>query len=710
MTDKPSYHELEQRITELQYQIDDMRQDELIIRTLLDIANKASLATDLHELYMHIHDALSRIVDTTNFYIALYDEKEDQLCFPYAVDMVDEHYTPVLSLSTKASLTGEVIRSAKPMLINREEIIDFHQRAGREIPRCSVSEIWMGVPLRVEETVIGVMVVQSYDHVDMYNKTDMAIMSRVADHVAVAIDRQRIKDALVTSEERFRMSMDAANEGLWDWDIIKDEVYYSPKYWSMLGFPHRDEMLDVRTWIDMMHPDDVNQAYEANKQCVDGISDAFDIEFRMRTADGHWKWIRSRGKVIERDGKGRAIRILGTHSDIDKRKKNEEDRIRLEKQLNQAKKMESVGRLAGGVAHDFNNMLSVIKGHVEMALEEVGDKQSIRNNLMQIERAANHSADLTRQLLAFARKQTVAPKVLDINAAIVHLLSLLERLLGERIELVWKPGSELWSIKMDPVQFEQVLTNLCVNARDAMQGEGKIIIESSNVEIDEDYCSFHAGFVPGRFVKLMVSDNGEGIDKEHLSLIFEPFYTTKETGVGTGLGLATVYGILKQNNCYINVYSEEGIGSTFTLYFPKQDSAGQDVSLAAVDSQAGQRGKETILLVEDEQAILAMAKLMLEKQGYTVFVADSPLEALNTAEQYDGDIDLLLTDVIMPKMNGRELRDKIRQNMPNLRCLFMSGYTANVIAEQGVLDSDMNFLQKPFSRIDFLNAVRRVLD
>ncbi len=703
MVEKPSYEQLAQRVVELELQIDEFRQNELIIRTLLDIANQATFSTDLQELYRHIHQALSRIVDTTNFYIALYNEQDDSLDFPYAVDLVDQRYSSLTSLSTKATLTGKIIYSGQPILIDRDGIRDFHDQTGLEIPQCTICEVWMGVPLKIDDTVIGAMVVQSYESSDMYDKTDLAIMSRVADHVAVAIEHQRVKDALVMSEERFRMSMDAANEGLWDWNVVKNEVFYSPRYWTMLGFPHRDDVLDIGTWLKLMHPEDVKKAYEMNRQIIDGLNDSFDIEFRMHTFDGNWKWVRSRGKVIDRDENGKAMRILGTHSDIDKRKKFEEERERLENQLNQAKKMESVGRLAGGVAHDFNNMLSVIKGHVEMALEEVSGEQSVHHDLLQIEQAANHSADLTRQLLAFARKQTVAPRLIDINETIVKLLSILKRLLGERIELLWKPGHDVWNIKFDPAQLDQVMTNLCVNARDAMRAAGKIIIETANTVIDEEYCKFHAGFVPGEFVQITVSDTGEGIDEKNIHYIFEPFYTTKETGVGTGLGLATVYGIIKQNNSFINVYSEKGVGSTFTIYIPRQLADGEKKSETDIEVSEKQDGNETILLVEDEDAILIMARLMLEKQGYKVLAAPTPFDALTVAESHDGDIHLLLTDVIMPGMNGRELRDRIRQTVPGIRYLFMSG------AEQGVMETDMNFLQKPFSRLDFLNAVRRAL-
>lgn len=390
-------------------------------------------------------------------------------------------------------------------------------------------------------------------------------------------------------------------------------------------------------------------------------------------------------------------------------KRAAEKNVRLENQLLHAQKMESVGRLAGGVAHDFNNMLGVILGHVEMALEELDPNLTIYDDLTEIRKAAERSANLTRQLLAFARKQTVIPKVIDLNDTVTSMLKMLHRLIGEDIELTWNPGVRLWPVKMDPSQIDQILANLCVNARDAISGAGRISIETENITFDETFCSNHPDSEPGNYVRLSVSDNGSGMNKETQDHIFEPFFTTKGVGAGTGLGLSTVYGAIKQNNGYITAHSEEGQGTTFSIYLPGY--VGKDVSPSTeITGESLVCGKETILLVEDESAILNLATKILEKQGYTVMATNSPGEAIRRAEEFTGELHLLITDVVMPEMNGRELAKKILSFYPNLKRIFMSGYTADVIANQGILEEGVPFIQKPFSIKDLTTKVRAILD
>ncbi len=380
----------------------------------------------------------------------------------------------------------------------------------------------------------------------------------------------------------------------------------------------------------------------------------------------------------------------------------------LEAQLHQAQKMEAVGRLAGGVAHDFNNMLAVIAGHADLALERTTPDSPLHADLLEIQNAAQRSADLTRQLLAFARKQTIAPKALDLNDTIVGMLKMLGRLIGEDIDLLWKPTRPLWTVRMDPAQIDQILANLVVNARDAIAGVGKITIETGQVMFDEGYCETHAGFIPGEYVLLAVSDNGCGMDKATLVQLFDPFFTTKPRGRGTGLGLATVYGIVKQNQGFINVYSEPEQGTTFKIYLPRY-AASDPVSARVPESAVAPTGAETVLLVEDEEALLKLGQLLLERLGYTVLAASSPSAALKLAETYPGVIHLLLTDVIMPEMSGRDLWQRLGALRSGLKCVFMSGYTANVIAHHGVLDEGVHFLQKPFSREVLATKIREVL-
>ncbi len=402
--------------------------------------------------------------------------------------------------------------------------------------------------------------------------------------------------------------------------------------------------------------------------------------------------------------------LIGAILDITDLKTAEKISKDLESQLYQAQKMESVGRLAGGVAHDYNNTLSVIIGFTELARDKMDSTDDpLRSDLDEVLKAARHATDITRQLLAFARKQTIAPEVLDLNENIEGMLKMLRTLIGEDITLAWLPGAALWSVKMDPSQIDQILANLCVNARDAIAGVGKITIETKMVTFDSSYCADHHDFIPGDYAMLAVSDNGCGMDKEILGNIFDPFFTTKTADKGTGLGLSTVYGIVKQNNGFIHVYSEPERGTTVKIYLtPHEGNAVKIQRKIAAEFPTG-RG-ETILIVEDDPSILKIVRRILQELTYTVLTSETSKGAIRLAEEHAGEIHLLLTDVIMPDMNGLELSTSLQTLYPDMICIFMSGYTANTIAHHGVLDEGVHFIQKPFSRRDLAETVRKVLD
>lgn len=405
-----------------------------------------------------------------------------------------------------------------------------------------------------------------------------------------------------------------------------------------------------------------------------------------------------------RDASGRIVNYVAVQRDIT-------EQLRLAAQFQQAQKMEAIGLLAGGVAHDYNNMLTVILGYAELALRKVDQDQdpSVHADLEEIIKAAKRSTDITRQLLTFARKQSIVPVVFDLNQAVESTLKMLSRLIGEDIDLVWVPQAGLGPVKMDPGQIDQILANLCVNARDAIADVGKVTIETGNAVFDEAYCADHPGFVVGEYVLLAVSDDGCGMDKATLDKIFEPFFTSKEVGQGTGLGLSMVYGIVKQNSGFINAYSEPGKGTTFRVYLPRY--MGQVVDpLQKKGAESPLSHGETVLVVEDEPALLKMSKMMLEKLGYRVLTAGTPGEAIGLAEEFAGQIHLLLTDVVMPGMNGRDLAERLQALCPNMKIVFMSGYTANVIACRGVLDEGVNFLEKPFSMNNLAVKVAETLD
>ena len=404
-----------------------------------------------------------------------------------------------------------------------------------------------------------------------------------------------------------------------------------------------------------------------------------------------------------------SARLIG---EIVQRRRAEEDRRLLQSELVQAQKMESVGRLAGGVAHDFNNMLQAILGNTSLALEGLPPDNPLRESLKEIQKSAERSADLTRQLLAFARKQTINPKVLDLNDAVVGTLKMLRRLIGEDIQLRWVPATDLWPVKVDPSQIDQILANLCVNARDAIAGTGTGTgtIETTNVTLDDTYDKTHPEYVPGDYVMMTVSDTGRGLDETARTHLFEPFFTTKELGKGTGLGLATVFGIVKQNQGLINVYSEPGRGTIFKIYLPRAESPTEAVAAEPGTVRPSPGGTETVLLVEDEEQILNLGRRILERQGYTVLAASRPEEAVAVAAGHAGLIHLLITDVVMPEMDGKRLRERLRASHPDLKCLFMSGYTAEVIAPHGVLEPGVHFLQKPFTLQSLAAKVREILE
>jgi len=390
------------------------------------------------------------------------------------------------------------------------------------------------------------------------------------------------------------------------------------------------------------------------------------------------------------------------------RKQTEEEQKKLQDQLAQAQKMESVGRLAGGIAHNFNNMLAIILGCVEITLDEIDPANPIIANLHTIRSAAKRSADIVKHLMVFTHKQIVMPHVIDLNETVNGMLNMLRNLIGEDIDIVWKPAVNIDPVKIDPIQIDQIMANLMVNARDAISGVGKVTIETDNAVFDEAYCAAYKGYVPGKYVMLAVSDNGCGMDREIMKNIFEPFFTTKEVGKGTGLGLATVYGTVWQNNGFINVYSEPGLGTTFKIYLPRYAEK-TIVASEAGPAEAVTGGMETVLIVEDEKTLLELTEAILKKLGYTVLTAHTPNVALHLAGEYSGEIHLLITDMVMPEMNGSDLAKQMISLYPNLKCLFMSGYTANVVVHNDILDKGMNFIPKPFSMKELDAGVREAL-
>ena len=511
-------------------------------------------------------------------------------------------------------------------------------------------------------------------------------------------ERKRAEATVRESERQYRTLADNGQALIWTAGLDKKCNYFNQPWLAFTGRTLEQELGDG--WTEGVHPDDMAGCFEIYTSAFDR-RERFSMDYRIRHHSGEYRWIQDAGSP-RYDSQGNFLGYIGHCLDITERKS-------LQEQLRQAQKLESVGRLAGGVAHDFNNKLTVILANADLALEQTRADPSLAAYLEEIRKAANRSADLTRQLLAFARKQTIKPEVVDLNEAVTSMLSMLKRLLGENIQVVWQPQEGLWRVKVDPAQIDQILANLCVNARDAIASTGTITIATGHSTFDQDYCAHHAGLVPGEYVRLTVADDGCGMDAETKAHIFEPFFTTKEAGKGTGLGLATVYGIVEQNHGFIQVSSKPGKGTIFTIYLPRHQGAAEAaVAIAAADATAA--GGKTILLVEDDASIRNVVRLVLEMQGYPVLAAASPGEALRLAKEHAGVIHLLLSDVIMPEMNGRELAQKLVALRPDLACLFMSGYSADVLGAQGVLDEGTNFLPKPYSPQEMCAKVREVLD
>jgi PAS domain S-box-containing protein len=652
-------------------------------------------------------------------------------------------------------------------------------------------------------------------------------------------DRKLAEEELCVSQERYALAIDGINDGIWDWDVTSNKVYFSPRWKSMIGYEDHEIAGDFSEWENLLHPDDYDRAKKSVKDYFDGKTHEYRLEHRLRHKDGSYRWILGRGMCI-RDQDGKPTRMSGSHTDISDQKQAEEERekllhnimermkelqciyglsesiqqrdaledifrdavssipqgwnypkitrsrihfdedtyvsqpfeetqwkqssdilaegqkrgsvdvfymeerpdldegpflaeerklldslalllgetidkkfaeqekAKLEDQFHQSQKMESVGRLAGGVAHDFNNQLTAITGFSEMIAESLDPNDPLFSDIKQVLMAADSAAQLTSQLLAFSRKQTIVPKVVDINEMVDRSQKMLKRLIEEDIDLLFVPGKDLWRTKVDPGQLDQILVNLVVNARDAMPNGGKLTIETRNIELEDAICSICDKSMTGSWVTLAVSDNGCGMEPEVKDHIFEPFYTTKAKGEGTGLGLATVYGVVLQHRGHLSVYSEPGQGTSFKIYLPRVDEEVQENAIPATEAPA--TGTEMVLLVEDNELVRSLAKRILGKNGYRVLEAENGGSAFLKCEKYEGDIHLLLTDVVMPEMNGNELYKRIASMRPEIKVLYMSGYTDDAIAHRGVLDESTAFIQKPFKADNLLRKVRQVLD
>lgn len=675
------------------FDITERKRAEQLQMALYEIADRANSDQDLSHLFSGVHATLKKLIYAKNFYIALADEAGETIEFPYFVDEFDP---PPLSRRMARGLTEYVLRTGEPLLIKPSLLRALVQQG--DVERVGSPCIdWIGAPLKLGSRAFGVLAVQSYDEERRYQWKDAEVLNFVSQHLATAIERKRSRDALRASEQRHRSLVESAVYGMYRSTVQDHFVDVNPALVTMLGYDSAEELLKVSLSREVyVDPEERLQLIKAHQEKT-----AVSAEVKWKRKDGRIIMVRLSGRGTL-DEKGETVGSEMIAEDITERRT-------LEAQFRQSQKMEAVGRLAGGIAHDFNNLLTVITGYSELMLHDLSENDPLRTEVDEIKKASDRAASLTTQLLAFSRQQVLAPKIIDLNSVIGNMERLLRRLLGEDIQLMTHLDSQLGNAKADPGQIEQVIMNLAVNARDAMEKGGKLIIETTNVVLDQDYSREHVSVKPGRYIMIAVSDTGIGMTAEVQSRVFEPFFTTKEVGKGTGLGLSTVYGIIKQSDGYIWCYSEPGIGTTFKIYLPTIDAPAEATSLRS-PHQLSHRGTETVLLVEDEDGVRALIRQLLQKNGYTVLEARHGGEALLACERHGGKIDLLLTDVVLEQMTGRELTERLLPLRPDMRVLYVSGYTDDAIMQHGVLTPGTAFLQKPFTAESLTAKIRQVLE
>jgi two-component system cell cycle sensor histidine kinase/response regulator CckA len=670
--------------------VTDRKRAEQIQLATYRISEAAHAARNLQDLFAAIHDIVGGLMSAKNFYIALYDPATELLSFPYFVDEYDTDF-PAKPLGK--GLTEYVLRTGQPLLATPELHEELERRGDVELIGAPSID-WLGVPLKAGDRTIGVLVAQTYAPGVRYGEREQSILQFVSTQIAMAIERKRTEEQLLENERRYRLLFQSNPEAMWVYDA-ETLRFLAVNDTAVTRYGYSEQEFLAMSARDIRPASELVRFEETLHNETGGTFSGF----RHRRKDG---------TLIDVDVESQPISFAGRPARL-VLARDVTARRQLEDQLRQAQKMEAVGQLAGGIAHDFNNLLTAILGSTQLLLHAMPPEDGRREDVEEIKNAGIRAAELTRQLLAFSRRQVLAPKVLDLNATVSNMDKMLRRLIGEHIELRAALAPDLGPVSADPSQLEQVLLNLAVNARDAMPRGGRLTIETGNVFLTEEYSERHHRVPPGHYVRLIVSDTGVGMDEATQKHLFEPFFTTKEVGKGTGLGLATVYGIVKQSGGYIWVYSEPGHGTTVKVYLPRV--AGETEPLpAAAQSPELRRGTETVLLVEDALPVRALARKSLQSFGYTVLDAGDGPAALELSARHAGGIDILVTDVVMPGMSGRELAERLAPTRPGMRVLYTSGYTDDAMVHQGVLHSGVAFLQKPFVPETLARKVRDVLD
>ncbi len=673
-------------------EITEQKRAEELNAALYAIAARSQSAEDLQQFFAAIHNIVGQLMNARNFYISLYDPQTQLLSFPYFVDEEDPTPTPK---PLGRGLTEYVLRSGEPLLATPAVFEDLVRRGEVELIG-AMSLDWLGVPLKRGNTCIGALVVQSYNENTRFAERDREILKFVSQQLAAAIEHKRYEEALRRSEARSRSLILSAAFGICRCTLGGRFLDVNPALITMLGYSSVEDLLRLNVRRDVF----------VSPQGLDRLADDFNrtgslngVEVQWRRKDGRVIIVRLSGSAsVTADEPEEVLELIA--EDIT-------DRRQLEEQLRQAQKMDAVGRLAGGVAHDFNNLLMVINGYTEVLLEQLDPNSDHHHKVESIQQAADRAATLTRQLLAFSRKQLLELKVVDVNTVVADMERLLRPLIGENIELLTRLSTDTGRTRADAGQLEQVIMNLVVNAKDSMPEGGKLTLQTRDVTVPHNF-SEHRFIQPGRYAVISVSDTGHGMDKETQSRIFEPFFTTKEKGKGTGLGLSTVYGIVKQSSGYVFAESEIGAGTTFHVYLPRVEESAEELAPAqAQPNDAG--GCETVLLVEDEESVRELVRVTLTSRGYNVLEAENGEAGLQIAESHKKPIDILITDVVMPGIGGRELARKLVALRPGISVLYLSGYTEDAVITQGALGPNNAFLQKPFTLQNLAKKVREVI-
>ncbi|MGA8300431.1 MAG: ATP-binding protein, partial [Terriglobales bacterium] len=653
---------------------------------------RSQTAEDLQQFYASIHNIVGQMMYARNFYIAIYDPQSQLLSFPYFVDEADLTPDPK---RLGRGLTEYLLRTGEPLLATPQVFNDLVERGEVELIGAP-SVDWLGVPLKSANNCFGALVVQSYTNNVRFGERDREILKFVSQQLATAIEHKRYEEALRRSEARYRSLILSAVFGIYRCTLSGRFLDVNPALITMLGYGSVEEVLAL----------DVRRQVYVNPQEIDRLTEEFQRTGNLNGVEVQWK--HKDGHIIIVRLSGRAASLAEEPEEVlELIAEDITERRQLEEQFRQAQKMEAVGRLAGGVAHDFNNLLMVINGYTEVLLDQLDVSSDMHSKVQAIQQAADRAATLTRQLLAFSRKQVLELKVIDVNSVIADMERLLRPLIGENIELVTRLSSDAGRTRADAGQLEQVIMNLVVNAKDSMPEGGRISIRSMNIAVRQNVGE-HRFIQPGRYAVIAVADTGHGMDRETQSRIFEPFFTTKEKGKGTGLGLSTVYGIVKQSNGYVFAESQIGSGTTFYVYLPRVEDAATE--LGPVPTQDNEKGGcETVLLVEDEDSVRELVRVTLSSRGYKVLEAEHGEAGLRVAEETNGTIDILVTDVVMPGIGGRELAKRIQSKRPNIKVLYLSGYTEDAISTQGALTPGTAFLQKPFTLQNLAKKVREVL-